>query len=73
MLKLLLNNYYMKVPCFLVKGMSGRLQHTWNEIILEDDSVIDLDISKQNNRIANNHNELNNFNGVPTAKGTTLK
>lgn len=73
LLKLLLNNYYMKVSCFLVKGMSGRLQHTWNEIILEDGSVIDLDISKQNNRIANNHNELNNFNSVPIVKGTTLK
>lgn len=73
LLKLLLNNYYMKVPCFLVKGMSGRLQHTWNEIILEDGSVIDLDISKQNNRIANNHDELNNFNSVPIAIGITLK
>ena len=58
LLKLLLNNFYMRVPCFLVKGMSGRLQHTWNEILLENDTIIDLDISKQKNRIANNHSEL---------------
>lgn len=73
LLKLLLNNYYMQVPCFLVKGMSGRLQHTWNEIILEDGSIIDLDISKQNNRIANNHSEMINYNGIPVTKGTPLK
>ena len=73
LLKLLLNNYYMQVPCFLVKGMSGRLQHTWNEIIMENGSIIDLDISKLGNRIANNHSELTNFNGVPITKRKSLK
>lgn len=58
LLKVLLNNYYMRVPCFLVKGKSGNLQHTWNEAILDDDSVIDMDISKQIHRIAWDHNEL---------------
>lgn len=61
LLKVLLNNYYMRVPCFLVKGKSGNLQHTWNEAILDDDSVIDMDISKQMNRIAWNHDELSYF------------
>lgn len=58
LLKILLNNYYMKVPCFLVKGMSGCLQHAWNEAILEDGSIVDMDISKQTNRKAWDHKEL---------------
>lgn len=62
LLKLLLNNYYMRVPCFLVKGISGNLQHTWNEAILEDGNIIDMDISKQINRVAWNHDELLYFN-----------
>lgn len=61
LLKALLNNYYNKIHCFLVKGMSGRLQHTWNEILLENGSILDLDISKQANRIADNHDELEIF------------
>ena len=73
LLKLLLNNYYMKVSCFLVKGMSSRLQHTWNEIILEDGSILDLDISKQDNRIADNHREIINFKGIPLSEGASLK
>lgn len=73
LLKLLLNNYYMRVPCFLVKGMSGRLQHTWNEIILEDGTILDLDISKQSNRIANDHSEMIAFNNISLASGPTLK
>ena len=72
LLKLLLNNYYMKVPCFIVKGLSGRLQHTWNEIILDDDTVIDLDVSKQHNRIANNHSEMIFFNSVPVIAAKSL-
>ena len=33
LLKLLLNNYYMKVPCYIVKGqtITGK-DHTWNEV-----------------------------------------
>ena len=65
LLKLLLNNFYMQVPCFLVKGMSGNLQHTWNEILLEDGTIIDLDISKQRTRTANNHSELIAFKDFP--------
>lgn len=55
----------MRVLCVLVKGMSRRLQHTWNEMILEGGTIIDLDISKQHNRIANNHSEMIVFNSVP--------
>lgn len=73
LLKLLLNNYYMRVHCFLVKGMSGRLQHTWNEMMLEDGTIIDLDISNQHNRIANNHSEMITFNSVPVTIGVSLK
>ena len=72
LLKLLLNNYYMRVPCFLVKGMSGRLQHTWNEVVLEDGSTIDLDISKQSNRVANNHDEISYFNSMIKTGNKTL-
>ena len=61
LLKIFLNNYYMNVPCFLVKGQSGILQHTWNEAILDDGSVIDIDISKQKGRKAWNHDELAYF------------
>lgn len=73
LLKLLLNNFYMQVPCFLVKGMSGRLQHTWNEILLENGTIIDLDISKQRNRVANNHNELMAFENLPKQIKTISK
>lgn len=75
--KLLLNNNYMNVPCFLVKGTvkeRGRiLPHTWNEIVLEDGTIIDLDISKQRNRTANNHDELIAFNNVPVKSKITFK
>lgn len=73
LLKLLLNNYYMGVPCFLVKGVSGRLAHTWNEIILENGSIVDLDISQVDNRVAHNHNEIMYFNNMPVTIGTALK
>ncbi len=61
LLKVLLNNFYMRVPCFLVKGKSGNLQHTWNEAILNDGSIIDVDISKRIDRVAWNHDELSYF------------
>ncbi len=72
LLKLFLNNYYMKVPCFLVKGIfktpSGNIPHAWNEAILDNGTVIDLDISKLARREAQSHDELNRFiesNDVP--------
>ena len=65
LLKLLINNYYMKVPCFCVKGMAGRLPHQWNEIVLEDGGILDLDISKQENRVARNHDELEIHGRIP--------
>lgn len=57
LLKLLLNNYYMKTPIFLVDGTTGRLQHTWNELILEDGSSIIYDISHQSNLIGRVHDD----------------
>ena len=48
----------MKVPCYTVKGKAGRLEHVWNEILLEDGSILDLDISKQNNRVLRDQREL---------------
>lgn len=55
--KLLLNNYLMKVPCFCVGGMADRLQHEWNEVLLENGTIYDFDISKKSHRIANDHKE----------------
>ena len=49
LLKLLLNNYYMKTPVFLVHGMAGRLEHDWNELITDDGKSIFYDISQEKN------------------------
>jgi hypothetical protein len=49
LLKVMLNNNYMRVPCYLVNGMSGHLQHEWNEIITEDGKSIMYDMSQQTN------------------------
>lgn len=49
LLKVLLNNCYMKVPIFLVHGMAGKLQHEWNELITDDGKSIFYDISKMPN------------------------
>ena len=57
LLKLLLNNYYMKTPLFLVRGMAGRLQHEWNELITEDGKSIFYDISKQENLCRDSHDD----------------
>lgn len=54
LLKVLLNNYYMHCPCFLIRGMAGGLQHEWNEVIDEQGVSIDYDISKSEN----NHHDL---------------
>ena len=62
LLKLLLNNHYMKVPCFLVNGKVGNKQHTWNEILLEDDSTVEFDLSNQNNKLTTDHNDLAVYN-----------
>jgi hypothetical protein len=61
-LKLFLNNFYMKVPCFLVNGKVGDKEHTWNEILLEDDTSVEFDLSNQNNKQTTNHNELTIYN-----------
>ena len=53
--KLLTNNYYMKIPCFIVDGMAGNLQHEWNEVILENGECLFYDISKQRNLHHFNH------------------
>ena len=52
----------MKVPCFLVNGKVGNKQHTWNEILLEDDSTVEFDLSNQNNKLTTDHNELAVYN-----------
>jgi hypothetical protein len=49
LLKVMLNNYYMRVPCFLVHGMWGELNHEWNEIITEDGESVMFDMSQLNN------------------------
>lgn len=49
LLKAMLNNYYMRVPCFLVDGMAGNLQHEWNEIIDENGNSSFIDLSEQRN------------------------
>jgi len=61
-LKLFLNNYYMKVLCFLVNGEVGNKKHTWNEIVLEDESIIEFDLSNQNSKVAVEHDELAVYN-----------
>lgn len=57
LLKLLLNNYYMKTPVFLVHGMAGRLQHVWNELITADGKSIFFDISKSKNLSRDIHDD----------------
>jgi len=59
--KVLLNNYYMQINCFLVRGLAGRLEHEWNEVIDENKKSIHYDISKENNlhRITHADLELN--------------
>lgn len=64
LLKMLLNNYYMQVPCFLVDGMTRGLQHEWNEVILEDGTIIDCDISHERNRCAYDHSDRERYIGL---------
>jgi hypothetical protein len=35
LMKILLNNYYVRVNCFLTDGKSGVLPHEWNEVYLD--------------------------------------
>ena len=61
--KLVLNNYYMKVPCFLVKGTSSNLEHTWNEVLMEDNTTVEFDLSNKENKVSINHDELDMYIG----------
>ena len=58
LLKILLNNYYMRVPCFLTLGMAENLQHEWNEVIDENGAVFEYDISKQRNKTRKFHDDF---------------
>ena len=57
LLKVLLNNYYMKTPIFLVRGLAGIQQHEWNELIADDGESIVFDISKMPNLSSVNHDD----------------
>lgn len=58
LLKLFLNNFYMQVPCFLVRGTVNDKQHIWNEVLMEDDTTVEFDLSNQINKVSNSHLEL---------------
>lgn len=45
LLKILLNNPYMGVNCYMADGYSGHLQHRWNEFIDENGDVYAYDLS----------------------------
>ena len=47
LLKVYLNNYFMRVPCYLVGGMAGRLQHEWNEVVDEQGRLTFYDLSHE--------------------------
>lgn len=36
LMKMLLNNRFMRVNCFLISGMHGKLNHMWNQIYFDD-------------------------------------
>lgn len=45
LLKILLNNPYMRVNCYTAHGLCGHLEHEWNEFIDENGRVFAYDIS----------------------------
>lgn len=54
LMKLLLNNRFMKVDCFVATGMYGLLPHEWNEIHFPDGCFYyDATIGRQNQTEAN--------------------
>ncbi len=57
LLKTLLNNYYMRVPVFLVTGMSGRLPHEWNEFINDKGTSVKYDLSRMTNTSEDDHRD----------------
>ena len=59
--KLVLNNYYMNVPCFLVKGTSSNLEHTWNEVLMEDNTTVEFDLSNKQDKVSIVHDELDSY------------
>ena len=55
LLKILLNNYYMNVPCFLVSGYQEKKSHEWNEVYLENRNILSLDFSRKKFKIKTNN------------------
>ena len=45
LIKLYTNNKVLNVPCYLVSGWRGNLQHMWNEYIDERGNIIEYDAS----------------------------
>ena len=50
--KILANNYFLKIPCYVVLGMAGDLNHELNEVILENGESVFYDLSNQSNKKA---------------------
>lgn len=45
LMKILLNNRFMKVNCYLVDGNHGKLQHQWNEVYIKNLGILYYDTS----------------------------
>lgn len=45
LIKLLANNRMFQIPCYLVRGKHGNLEHMWNEYIDEQGNIIEYDSS----------------------------
>lgn len=57
LLKILLNNYYTKVKCYTVDGITiTNLEHQWNEYVRHDGVIVQMDLSGQTPR-EENHND----------------
>ncbi len=45
LIKLLLNNYYMQVPCYTIDGRACNMGHEWNEVWISDKEHFYYDIN----------------------------
>lgn len=57
LMKVLLNNRFMQVNCFLTSGMYGRLHHMWNQVYFNDGNrgYYDLSFRVCNSQVLNSY------------------
>lgn len=58
LIKLYTNNKYLNIPCYLVTGKYGKVEHIWNEFISPNGDIIEYDSS---------YNKVFSINDLPRA------